>query len=84
MAEQSSPVRLHGILRQKLAYYIYRYIYNLFTSIDGNYRQWNRAHKHGDADPTLSPGWAYTVAPDVLRAHLLNYDFQNEVSMRCP
>lgn len=61
-----------------------RYINTLFTSVDGNYRQWNRAHKNGNADPALGPGWAYAVAPAALQEHLQNYEFKSEVSTCIP
>jgi hypothetical protein len=39
----------------------------------------NRAHKNGDQDPGLAPGMAYTIAPELVRSHLENYDYTADV-----
>lgn len=56
-----------------------RFVNTLFVSIDGNFRLKNRAHTHGDKDPPLGAGMAFTIATELLREHLKNYKCDADV-----
>ncbi|KAF7288466.1 CxC2 domain-containing protein [Mycena chlorophos] len=56
------------------------YLYQLFLSIDGNFRLKNRMRPNERDDPSLGPGLGYFVESTPYKQHLLHYVSEKDIS----
>lgn len=57
-----------------------RWLYRLVLAMDANFRLKNRLRARSRVDPGLGTGWAYFVADEEYRVHVLAHATEEEVS----